>query len=317
MKTIRKMLLTMLLATPVVTAGELVWIEEDGTTVEPASLLNEAVRESHLGFPDDDNGPGTLMIWRNSDGNGGGPDLQAPLVTDRPDFTEASSTVGRGVVQLEAGYTFMMDKEGTEKVHEHSGGEPLIRWGMGADWLELRFALLPTTRSTDDGSGWRTVGGTEDLYLGAKLGLTPQDCHFPEMAIILQSTVPTGSNEFTSDETLPGFNLIYAWEVNDKISLAGSTQANRRLDDGTNQAYVEVAQSVAVGLGLSDHIGLYTEWFTLMPNGADTAEVEHYFNGGFTLLLSNDVQFDIRAGHGLNQASDDFFAGIGLSVRFR
>ena len=78
MKTIRKMLLTMLLATPVVTAGELVWIEEDGTTVEPASLLNEAVRESHLGFPDDDNGPGTLMIWRNSDGNGGGPDLQAP-----------------------------------------------------------------------------------------------------------------------------------------------------------------------------------------------------------------------------------------------
>ena len=33
-------------------------------------------------------------------GSSGGPDLNAPLVTDRPDFTEASSTVGRGIAQL-------------------------------------------------------------------------------------------------------------------------------------------------------------------------------------------------------------------------
>ena len=220
-------------------------------------------------------------------------------------------------MQLEAGYTFMMDNDGTGDVRGHSAGEPLIRWGIGADWLELRLALFPTSRSTDDGSGWRTVGGTEDLYIGAKIGLTAQECHFPEMAVILQSTVPTGSNEFTSDETLPGFNLLYAWEVNDKISLAGSTQANRQLDDGTGEAYVEIAQSVAINLGLSDDIALFTEWFTFLPNGADTAEVEHYFNGGFTLLLSDDVQFDIRAGHGLNRAADDFFAGVGLSVRFK
>ena len=94
MKTTPTMLLTLLLIAPALTAGELIWVENDGTTIEPASLLTAALSESHIGFPDDDNGPGTLLSWRYGDGNTGGPDLDAPLVTDRPDFTEASTTVG-------------------------------------------------------------------------------------------------------------------------------------------------------------------------------------------------------------------------------
>ena len=78
-----KFLLGLLLTTSVVVGGELIWIEDDGSTVEPASLLKAAVSESHLGFPDDDKGPGTLLSWRYGEGNTGGPDLDAPLVTDR------------------------------------------------------------------------------------------------------------------------------------------------------------------------------------------------------------------------------------------
>ena len=37
---------------------------------------------------------------------------EEPLASDRPDFTEASSTVGRGRVQLEAGYTLVRDRAG-------------------------------------------------------------------------------------------------------------------------------------------------------------------------------------------------------------
>jgi len=317
MKTTSALLLTLLLTARALTAGELIWVDDDGTTIEPASLLTAALSESHLSFPDDDNGPGTLLSWRYGDGNTGGPDLDAPLVTDRPDFTEASTTVGRGVLQIEFGYTFSMDEEGSARSRGHSAGEPLIRWGVGADWLELRLALFPVSQRTNDGTGWRSAGGTEDLYIGSKIALTPQECHLPETAVILQSTVPTGSNEFTNGETLPGANLIYAWEVNEDVMVAGSTQANRALDEGTGEAYVEIAQSATIVLGLSDDIGMYTEWYALIPNGADTAQVEHYLNGGFTFLLSNDVQFDIRAGYGLNRAADDFFAGAGLSVRFQ
>jgi hypothetical protein len=44
--------------------------------------------------------------------------------------------------------------------------------------------------------------------------------------------------------------------------------------------------------------------------------VEHYADGGFTFLVNDNLQFDIRAGVGLNRRADNFFTGAGLAVRF-
>lgn len=256
--------------------------------------------------------PGTLFRWSRSPNVTGGPDLDEPLVTDRPDFTEASSTVGLGVAQLEIGYTYTFDDDGTTSEKSHSFPEPLLRCGIFADWLELRVGW----NYSDVEAGQATASGGEDLYLGFKIGLTPQDGLLPEMAVIPQMTVPTGADAFSADEVLAGLNWIYGWEISDCIATAGSTQFNRALDELTNDAYTEWAQSWTIAYTLTDEVGAYTEYFGLYPTSADTAVSEHYFNGGFTYLISNDVQWDIRAGTGLNDAADDFFIGTGLSIRF-
>lgn len=266
--------------------------------------------------PDRCNSRGTLFQWSYGTSFSGGPDLDEPLVTDRPDFTEASSTVGKGVAQLEFGYTYTYDSDGGTSVKSHSAGEPLLRYGIFADWLEFRIALFPVEETTTSGGVRTTHSGTEDLYLGFKIGLTPQEGILPEMALIPQMNVPTGSSAFTSGQVEPGVNWVYAWEINDFLSTAGSTQGNRRIDD-TGEAYLEMAQSWVVGYSLSEKLGAYTEWFAFIPSGADTARTEHYFNGGFSYLISNDIQFDIRAGVGLNDAADDYFLGTGLSIRFQ
>ncbi len=259
---------------------------------------------------------GTLFQWGYGTSFSGGPDLDEPLVTDRPDFTEASVTVGRGVAQIEFGYTYTYNNDAGESVRSQSFGEPLLRYGILADWLEFRIALFTVEERTVTGGASNSSQGTEDLYVGFKIALTPQECILPEMALIPQMNIPTGSNAFTSNNVEPGVNWIYAWEINDFISTAGSTQGNRRIDDMTGEAYLEMAQSWTVAYSLSDHLGAYTEWFALMPSGADTAQTQHFFNGGFTFLINNDVQFDIRAGVGLNDAADDYFLGAGLSIRF-
>lgn len=49
--------------------------------------------------------------------------------------------------------------------------------------------------------------GAEDLHLGFKIDLTPQEGFLPEMSLIPQMMVPTGHAAFTADETwfhLPG-----------------------------------------------------------------------------------------------------------------
>src|SRR5262245_38321981 len=69
---------------------------------------------------------GTLMQWSYGTSFEGGPDVYEPLVTDRPDFTEASVTVGYGVAQLETGYTFFHDSEGGDRTRSHSFPETLL-----------------------------------------------------------------------------------------------------------------------------------------------------------------------------------------------
>ncbi len=255
---------------------------------------------------------GTLFQWSYGTSFSGGPDLCEPLVTDRPDFTEASSTVGLGVAQLEVGYTYTFDNDGTDQTINHSYPEPLLRVGILADWLELRIGWNYATESIN---GVRT-SGSEDLYLGFKIGITPQEGLLPEMALIPQMMVPVGHDAFSGNEVLPGLNWIYGWEVNDFISTAGSTQLNRAIDGTSTDAYTELAQSWTIAYSLTDRLGAYTEWYGLIPHSADTEKTQHYFNGGMTVLLSNDVQWDIRAGVGLNDAADDYFVGTGLSLRF-
>lgn len=258
----------------------------------------------------------TLLLW-NSDieADGGPPPLDEPLASDRPDFTEASCTVGRGVVQLEMGYTYTHDADGTSSHSEHSIPEMLWRIGMLAEWFEFRIAYnhsnntsrttgLPVLNTSDSGS----------LYLGAKLGLTPQQGIFPEMALVPQMTVPTSDDDFTADRVLPGVNWLYGWDINEYFSLAGSTQGNIALDDA--ETYYETAQSVTIGYTLTEKLGGYTEWYGIFPSGAVTVLPEYYFNGGFIYRFSNNFQYDIRAGVGLNDNSADYFIGSGFVTRW-
>lgn len=210
------------------------------------------------------------------------------------------------------GYTFTHDNDSVA-VGSHSTPEALFRIGTHINWLELRLAA----NLLQENVGSVADRAAEDLYLGTKLGLTTQDGIFPEMALVPQMTVPTGGSAFTNNQVLPGVNWLYGWDVTDSLTTAGSTQFNRAVDFVTGKGYTEWAQSWAVGYALHDRVGMYSEWFALMPDNAETAQVEHYGNGGFTFLLNDDIQWDIRAGVGLNDAADDYFLGTGLSIRYR
>lgn len=274
----------------------------------------------HLGSPSEAFAQAnTLFSWNY--GNGGDTQdaaekLAEPLVTDRPDFTEASSTVGLGVAQLEAGFTYSYDSTDAGRSTGYSYPETLLRVGVLAEWLEARVAWnYASSADTIFGDGRIADSGAEDLYLGFKWALAGQAGILPETAIITQMTVPTGASGFTADEVLPGVSWLYGWDLNDWISTGGSTQVNRAIDGGTAQPYAEFAQSWTIGYSLTERVGAYTEWFAICPDGADTEHNQNYANGGFTFLVNDNLQLDVRAGVGLNEAADDLFTGAGFSWR--
>ncbi len=257
---------------------------------------------------------GTLLRWSANPTSGKiAQPNEGPLVSDRPDFTEASSVVGLGVLQIESGYTYTFDNDGTTRSIGHTYPETLVRYGVIANWLEFRFG----TSYSEERVNQTRFAGAEDLYLGFKFGLTAQEGWRPEMALVPQMTVPSGGRDPTAGEVLAGLNWLYGWDLNDKISTAGSTQFNKARDDDTARHYTEWAQSWTIGYSLAERLGGYTEYFGLYPNGADSVRTQHYFNGGITYSFTDDIQWDIRAGKGLNSASDDYFLGTGLVLRFR
>ena len=257
---------------------------------------------------------GPLFQWPDVEVPAGGPDLDEPLETDRPDFTESSSTVGRGVLQIESGYTFTHDEQAGTRTDTHSLGEFLFRYGLVHDWLELRLTVMPLVERTEVRSRTETNGGVDDLVLGVKTWLTAQDAWRPEMALIGSLSVPTGSSAFTADEPLPGVNWLFGWDVDDRLATGGSAGAYRAVDDDDDD-YLLTTYSWTASYEFTDALRAYFEWFALVPHSSRTTETEHYLDGGPVYLLSKDVQLDLRAGVGLNDAAADLFTGVGLSVR--
>jgi hypothetical protein len=277
--------------------------------------------------------PRTLLEWRvgKKDDGGDEEEEEDTIATDRPDFTESSSTVGKGRVQLEAGYTYIRDRQNGTTVETHSYPEALLRIGMFAEWFEFRIGQNLASERTRSATENSRANGAEDLYLGVKFFLAEQQGVLPETSVVLQMTVPSGASAFTADEVLPGVNLLYGWDVvKGKLDAGGSTQINRARSGHTvtfplaaanhevGNSYTELAQSFTTGISFTEKLRLYNEFFGIFPHSSTDPETvaEYYYNAGFTYLVTPNFQLDIRAGMGLNRHADDFFAGSGFAIRY-
>jgi Putative MetA-pathway of phenol degradation len=285
-----------------------------------------------------DSSDGKLFSWAIGDATAGaaidgGEDPEADEIeTDRPDFTQNRRTVGRGVVQLESGMTYLQGHH--DSFSDFSFPETLLRVGVLADWLELRVSQNMASDRTNDlrtGKHHSDVGA-QDLVVGMKLAFTAQQGVLPEMGMIIHTSVPSGSDGLSSGMLLPGVNWLYGWDFTKRWSLSGSTQAYKatdlvplptsrggtRSDDSSTHSFIVVAQSFSMEYEVTDKLTPYLEWFALFPSGAmdATKTPQHYSDTGFTYKVTPNIQLDGRIGFGLTPHATGFFAGSGLSLRF-
>jgi hypothetical protein len=234
---------------------------------------------------------------------------RAPLVSDRPDFTESTETMSRGEVQLEGGHTF--ERVATDKVN--TTGELLLRIGL-APRAEVRIEPGSYAKIT---SPLGDASGREDGALGVKLRLhTPRDekpSVVPAVSLLVASSVPTGSDAFRQNRPQPELKLASAWTITDRVGLATNVNVARPRD--ANGRYTELAASVSFGLELTPRFGAYAEVFGFAPQ-LDGVGRTHYANTGFTASLTPDFQLDVRGGVGLNGSAPDYFVGVGLVRRW-
>jgi hypothetical protein len=237
------------------------------------------------------------------------------LDPDRPHLPEASTAVGKGRIALESGYTFT--QKGSSFTSQ-SYPEALLRIGMFADWFEFRIGQNFLSREQSVAGGRTSIHGAQDLYLGVKLALVQQQQYLPEIALIPQMTVPTGSGTVGAGTVLPGLNVDCAWEVIKHRFGIELLIATNRVQDDAHRASVELATGLTGVFGLTPSLEAFVEWDAFSPVTAATGAtgMRHYAVGGLVYFITKDLEVDIRAGVGLNERANDFLAGTGLAIRY-
>jgi hypothetical protein len=257
----------------------------------------------------------SLFEWTVGDPNWISPAVERDrIVTDRPHISEATSLVGLGHIQLETGYSFFSDGAGGTQSQTHSFPEPLLRWGILAEWFELRLGYNYLIETQNPAIGPKTrQAGSEDMLLAAKLALAKQRGWLPDLTVFPQTRLPTGAEVFSADQVLPGVNIAYSWAVNRIVELECNTVFNKKRDD-QGHYYVETLQTANVEYDLGDRWMAFTEYLAFMPSSSLSARFEHYFHIGVHYFVTPNFQIDLHSAVGLNEAADNLaFTGIGLS----
>ena len=241
---------------------------------------------------------------------GGVAGQERPLVGDRPDFTESTETVEPGHLQLETGATFSRTSAGDTE--ELMVGEVLLRVGLSASW-ELRIGAGSLV---DVSSDFADVDGLEDASLGFKVKLLAARGRAPDLALLLGTSLPTGSSELTDDVAVPEVKVAAGWSLAERLGLGANVGWARAVDGG--ERFDQLSWSVAAGLDLGGDWAAFGELYGFSEEDLD-GDPTLYFDAGITRLIHSDLQLDARVGAGLIDGGGeiaDWFAGVGAVVRW-
>lgn len=206
--------------------------------------------------------------------------------TNRPGFTFAPSVVPVGQLQLETGAGY-----------DDDGG------GFGAPQAELRYGVAPDLEVFIASINW-VDGSFGDTSFGTKLALTGSSGAL-QSALLLQVSAPTGDDAVSSDRWDPGAGFI--WAYSGAVALAGTLKVTR-FDRG-----VQLDNGLKLILPRGRGRSAFAEWELNRPEHGRTA---HWLNMGHQWLMSDQLQLDINAGVGLNNAAGNYRFGLGLSRLF-
>ena len=252
----------------------------------------------------------------------------SPIATDRPDITESAQITPVGWLQYEGGYQFGHSEElmpGGAITDAHQI-EEVLRFGINRRF-EVRAVINANTERIDHPSTWNDPmrrTGVSPVTFGFKYNLIRESDVLPQttwLSHISNSWISAGDYAsvypkqiFHEQRLMLEKTLTSRLGIASNIGVAGSLNGSEGLIN-------EGMFSLALGYDLGNNYGVYVEYFSEWYCAGTQFSATPYFDGGFTRLLSNDLQLDIYAGFDLSQYTNSakqtkrLFFGTGVSYR--
>lgn len=234
------------------------------------------------------------------------------LITDRPDISESAVTVPTGSFQVETGFSFQQQKftESGVSIENRSISlfSTLFRYGVLPN-LEFRFGGEYFSNKTNVDQFSSSVHGANNLMIGSKLALRKEEAFLTNFAVMIEMTLPFGAEELKPQKFEPKFMLLAEQEISDMSSLSG----NFGVEYVSDQDKYLLDYSLSLGFDVAERIGVYAEVYGQTRNGLIP---ENFFDCGITYLQTANLQVDFSIGSTLLENKTEWFAGVGISLRF-
>lgn len=229
-----------------------------------------------------------------------------PLATDRPGIGVGAGVVRPATLQIGGGFAY----DRAPRFNGYSFGQVLLRYGLNP-LVELR-AWLQSYRIENYPRNVE-LQGFQDPIVGLKLNLNEiTRLSTASAAALFELRLPVGDRDFRAASVQPTATLALDWPLLPGFSISANGTFtsywvdSRRFDEGLMTATLNVTLSEALPSGA------YFGYAQLFVPGRN----QHYLEGGLTLLLTPDLQFDVNGGVGLHER-ETYFIGAGLVRRFR
>jgi hypothetical protein len=254
--------------------------------------------------------------------------------TDRPDFTDAVYSVGKGVTILETGYTYHKFSSAAQRLSTRQLPESLLRYGITNEFeLRLKWPGYLMTDSRDPTTGAHTsTFGSQDIDVGFKYEIIQQRGWLPMTTLVSGIFLPTGSRGLSANRVQPHFNIVAGWGFRRWLYLKWQTGADF-LNATTTQPISSVGSSVPAFTSIqtpqnswhdslslltqwTKRVGAFHEWFLISGTGAGDTRAANYLDMGLYLYATPNIQFDARIGTRLSNRVHETFTGVGFSGRW-
>lgn len=225
----------------------------------------------------------------------------APIQADRPDQTETSAIVPKGMFQVETGFSLQKNDE-----KSNSNSLPSVLWKYGVNEnFELRLITELVSEKVND----TKMNGFTPILIGVKIKLCEEKGILPKTSFIGHIGLPNAaSSRYKNDFVAPQFRFTMQHTLSDKLSLGYNLGCEW---DGMTPETTFV-YTVTTGYSINKKIGCYAEVFGFAP---EKDQANYNLDGGFTYLINNNFMVDLSSGFGLTENAPDYYLALGCSFR--
>lgn len=240
-----------------------------------------------------------------------------PISPNRPTFSDGTSLVPVGHVQMETGWTFARRTQAGTGTERHSVPEVVGRF-RASESLEVRLLWGGYAWSeSDDGGVTARDDGATDPAVAIVVPIAAQEGWRPAFAIEVGTTLGVGDSDIGSGHADPVAKVLWSYgggELPEWLGVGGNLVAAYPTEAGDR--FTQTAASVYATFAVpGPDTSWFVEWF-LVARPANNVASTQSVDVGVVQRLSPTIAVDARIGCGLDDRADDVFGGVGISFLF-